>query len=313
LFVVHAYFSVYQRGLGPEELDAEKGNIRKRIEVLKSGLSEIEKIEGIAAEDIALLNKELTKQLAEETAKQTQLRIDATLQTLSAIQEITNVFGDLAQQAADEKADREKARLEAERATYSQELIDKFNAEVKTEGMTEEEKQRIKETFLEQYKKNEKEYTDAVEQEEEKRKKAAIGAAIVDKALSASIAAINSFVAFTGALKGFSDLGPLAYIHAGAILAAGLAQQAKILATPIRAETGGRFMVPDTGGGIDSVYMRVNAGETVDVTPRGEGASPYIIHNVLMIERRVIYDVVNEGVRSGDIRPWGKLIGSWYR
>jgi hypothetical protein len=66
-------------------------------------------------------------------------------------------------------------------------------------------------------------------------------------------------------------------------------------------------MVPDTGGGVDGSYMRVNAGETVDVMPRGEDSSPYVIHNVLMIERRVIYDVVNEGVRSGDIRPWANL------
>jgi tape measure domain-containing protein len=290
-----------------EKLDAEKGNTKKRIELLKSGLGEIEHIEGITAEQIASLNKELTKQIAAETAQQKQIRIDTTLQALSAIQDLTNVFGDLAQQAADEKAEREKVRLEAEKAANSQALIDKFNEEVKTEGMTEEEKQRIKKEFLAQYKKNEEEYTTAVEREEEKRKQAAVGAAIADKALSASIAAINSFVAFTGALAAYAELGPIAYIQAGAILAAGLAQQAKIIATPIKAETGGRFMVPDTGGGVDRAYMQVNAGETVEVMPRGEDAYPYVIHNVLMIERRVIYDVVNEGIRSGDIRPWENL------
>lgn len=289
-----------------EKLDAEKGNTKKRIELLKSGLQEIEQIEGITADQIAVLHKELTKQITEETAQQKQIRIDTTLQTLSAIQDLTNVFGDIAQQAADEKAEREKVRLEAEKAANSQALIDQFNEKIKTEGMTEEEKQRIKAQFLEQYKKNEEDYTAAVKREEENRKQAAVGAAIVDKALSASIAAINSFVAFTGALAAYSELGPLAYVQAGAILAAGLAQQAKIIATPISAETGGRFMVPDTGG-VDSAYMRVNPGETVDVTPRGEGASPYVIHNVLMIERRVIYDVVNEGVRSGEIRPWANL------
>lgn len=297
--------AAFKKSLG-EKLEAEKGNTKKRIELLKSGLGEIEAIEGITAEQIALLHKELTKQIEEETAKQKQLRIDTTLQALSAIQDLTNVFGDIAQQRADEKAEREKARLESAKATRSQELIDKFNDEVKTEGMTEEEKQLIKENFLAQYKKNEEDYTAAVEREEEKRKEAAIGAAIADKALSSSIAAINSFVAFTGALAAFAGT-PIAYIQAGAILAAGLAQQAKIIATPIKAETGGRFMVPDTGGGVDRAYMQVNAGEEIAVTPRGEGASPYVIHNVLMIERRVIYDVVNEGIRSGDIRPWANL------
>jgi tape measure domain-containing protein len=291
-----------------EKLEAERGNIKGRIAVLQNGLQEIETIEGITAEQIAALHKELTKQIEEETAKQKRARIDTTLQTLSAIQELNSVFGDIAQQAADEKAEREKARLEAEKASKSRALIEEFDAQIKAEENTDEEKQRIKKQFLAEYKKNEEDYTASVEREEEKRKEAAKQAAIADKALSSAMAGINSFVAFTGALAAFAELGPLAYVQAGAILAAGLAQQAKIIATPITAETGGRFMVPDTGGRVDGAYMRVNADEVVDVTPRGESASPYVVHNVLMIERRVIYDVVNEGFDSGDIRrPWENL------
>jgi hypothetical protein len=206
LFKVMHYIAAFKKSL-EEKLDAEDGNIKKRIEVLQNGLNKTENIEEVSKEKIAALNKELTKQIEAETAKQNQARIDTTLQTLSAIQDLTNVFGEITQQAADEKAEREIARLESEKAVRSQALIDQFNEEVKTEGMTEEEKQRIKEQFLDQFKQNEEDYTAAIEKEEEKRKQAAVGAAIVDKALSASIAAINSFVAFTGALAAYSELG----------------------------------------------------------------------------------------------------------
>jgi hypothetical protein len=286
-----------------EKLDAEKGYIRKRIEVLKNGINEIESIEGISAEQRAQLEKELSDRIKEEAEKQKQLRIDFTMESLSAVQEITGVFTDIARQKADEEAERETARLEAEKASKAESLIDTFNKEIKAADMTEEAKQQLKETFLAQYKKNEKDYTAAIEQEEEKRKEAAKKAAIADKAISAATAAVNSYMAFTGVLAAEAPLGPVvAAIQAGSILALGLAQQAKILSTPIAAETGGRFMVPNTGGGVDGGYLRVNSDEVVDVTPRGESASPYVIHNVLMIEHQVVYDVVNEGIRSGDIR-----------
>ncbi|MDR0374412.1 MAG: tape measure protein [Treponema sp.] len=290
-----------------ERLEAENGNVKNRIAVLKAAANEIVNIEQATDEQRALLEKELTRRIEEEAAKQKQSRIDAALQSLGAVQELTNLFGDMAQQAADEKAEREAARLESEKAAKSKALIEGFNRDIKAEEMTDEAKQQLKEQFLAQYKKNEEDYTKAVEEEEEKRKAAAKGAAEVDKALSAATAAINSYKAFTGALAAFSSLGPFAYIPAGAMLAAGLAQQAKILSTPVTAETGGRFMAPDAGGGVDNNWMRINDGEVVDVTPRGESASPYVVHNVLMVERRVIYDVVNEGVRSGDIRPWANL------
>jgi tape measure domain-containing protein len=287
-----------------EELDAQRGNIKQRIEILKNGLNEVEKTEGISAENIKLIQKDLTNQIAAETAAQKQMRIDTTLQALSAVQDLTNVFGDIARQQADEKAAQNTARLEAEKVANSKALIDKYNEEISVEGMTEEEKQRIKEQFLDLYKDNEKDYTDAIKEEEEKRKNAAKEAAIVDKVLSAATAGINSFVAFTGALAAYAELGPIAYVQAGAILAAGLAQQAKIVATPITAETGGRFVVPDAPG-VDGVGLRVNPGEEINVTPRGEDSFPYVIHNVLMMDRRILYEAVNDGIRSGDIIPLG--------
>jgi hypothetical protein len=59
-------------------------------------------------------------------------------------------------------------------------------------------------------------------------------------------------------------------VAAASVLAAGIAQQIKINSTPIpSAETGGRFIVPNNSG-VDSVGLKVNPGEQIDVTPRGQ-------------------------------------------
>ena len=215
--------------------------------------------------------------------------------------DITNLFGDLERQRAEQRYEEEKARLEQEKEDRTRELMDEYNESIKAEGITDEEKDRLKKDLIANYKQYEEDYTKSLEDEEEKRKNAARGAAIVDKALSASMAAINSFVAFTEALKGQAKFGAIAIIQAGAILTAGLAQQAKIIATPVSAETGGRFTAPDTGG-VDGAYYRFNQGEEINVSPRGE-RDGRVTHYIFQIEKRVIFDVVNEGIRSGVIRP----------
>jgi tape measure domain-containing protein len=126
------------------------------------------------------------------------------------------------------------------------------------------------------------------------------GLAITAKALSAAQAGINSYLAFT---KTLADGGPypLNIVNAAAALASGLAQQVAIWSTPIpSAETGGRFIVPDVSPRVDSAMMRLNPGETVDVTPRGEsgGGSQRI---TVMLDRQPLFDVINDGIRSGDI------------
>jgi hypothetical protein len=125
------------------------------------------------------------------------------------------------------------------------------------------------------------------------------GAAVAMKALSASEAAINSYLAFTKALA--SAAPPFNFILAAGTLAAGLAQQIKILSTPIpSAETGGRFIVPNSAGS-DSGLMRVNQGEEVEVTPRGMTGFTRTQNITVQIEKQTIFDVVNDGIRGGDI------------
>jgi hypothetical protein len=126
---------------------------------------------------------------------------------------------------------------------------------------------------------------------------------IVEKAAAAAQAAINSYLAFTEVLSDPSYIGRpwQRAIDAGVILAAGLAQQASIISTAIpSAETGGRFIVPNSVGS-DSQYMRVNQGEEVEVTPRGMTGFNETQNITVQIEKETIFSIINEGIRSGDI------------
>jgi len=68
----------------------------------------------------------------------------------------------------------------------------------------------------------------------------------------------------------------------------------------LSAETGGRFTVPDNAGSArgDSQNIRVNPGETIDVTPRGEGRK-LVVNNYL--DKRLLWSVTQEGIDSGEI------------
>jgi hypothetical protein len=125
-----------------------------------------------------------------------------------------------------------------------------------------------------------------------------IGLLIMEKAAASAQALINSYLAFTNALATVPF--PFNYVAAAGVLASGIAQQVKILSTPIpSAETGGRFIVPN-GVGSDSQIMRVNPGEEIDVTPRGMvGNNSQNI--IVQIDKQPIFDIVNDGIRSGDI------------
>jgi hypothetical protein len=129
--------------------------------------------------------------------------------------------------------------------------------------------------------------------------KHSIGLLIISKAAASAEAAINSYLAFTKTLAAYP--APFNYVAAAGVLASGLAQQIKIASTVIpSAETGGRFIVPNSIGS-DSTYMRVNSGEEVDITPRGMTGFNKPQNIIVQIEKETIFAVVNDGLRSGDI------------
>ena len=126
--------------------------------------------------------------------------------------------------------------------------------------------------------------------------------AIAIKAFSAAEAAINSYLAFTQVLADPSFIGrPIARgISAAAALTAGLAQQVKILATPIPAFADGGI-VPGSSFSGDNVLARVNSGEEVLTRddPRhalNNGGGQTI--NV-MLDRKVLVRAVVDGVNAG--------------
>ncbi|MDR1926613.1 MAG: hypothetical protein LBQ13_02900 [Endomicrobium sp.] len=125
------------------------------------------------------------------------------------------------------------------------------------------------------------------------------GLAILEKSMAAAQAAINSYLAFTNALATVPF--PFNYVAAAGVLASGIAQQVKILSTPIpSAETGGRFIVPHSVGS-DSSLMRVNSDEEVEITPRGMTGYSGQQRIIVEIEKQPIFDIVNEGIGTGDI------------
>jgi hypothetical protein len=83
----------------------------------------------------------------------------------------------------------------------------------------------------------------------------------------------------------------------------GAVQAAAIKAQPIpSAESGGRFTVPDNPANSrgDSQVMRVNPGEEVDVTPRGESGT---IQNIsVALDGSVLITYINRKIESGEIR-----------
>jgi hypothetical protein len=122
---------------------------------------------------------------------------------------------------------------------------------------------------------------------------------IIEKAAASAQAAINSYLAFTNALATVPY--PFNYVAAAGVLASGIAQQIKIMSTAIpSAETGGRFIVPNSVGS-DSSLMRVNSGEEVEVTPRGMTGFNKAQNIIVQIEKQTIFDVINDGIRSGDV------------
>ena len=130
----------------------------------------------------------------------------------------------------------------------------------------------------------------------------------MQKGVAAAEAGIHSYLAFTKALA--SGVPPYNYAAASGVLAAGLAQQIKIMSTPIpstpipsniqSAETGGRFIVPNSTG-VDSALLRVNQGEAAEITPRGMTGRKESFNFNFMMDGRVFAEIINKLARSGEI------------
>jgi hypothetical protein len=138
---------------------------------------------------------------------------------------------------------------------------------------------------------------------DKKRKEEAKRAAIFNRALALAQVPIDTARAV---MKAIADFGPppspLGIAGIASASAVGTAQLAALMATPIpSAETGGRFVVPDTASGVDGGLLRVNRGEEVNVTPRGDVSEGRVIHLVVNLDGQPIIDFMNRKLRSGDV------------
>jgi len=126
--------------------------------------------------------------------------------------------------------------------------------------------------------------------------------------LAIAEAAINSKLAFTRALA--SAPWPINIAAAAGALAAGMAQKVRIVSTPIpSAETGGRFIVPNTNS-VDGALMRVNQGEVAEITPRGEADRQESFNFNLIVDSQVFASITNKLARSGELNEL-RLAGNY--
>jgi tape measure domain-containing protein len=125
------------------------------------------------------------------------------------------------------------------------------------------------------------------------------GLAVAQKAVMTAQAVMQTYAAANAALA--SGPPPWNFIQMAAVIAAGLANVIKITTTKIpSAETGGRFIVPESNRVDDKLY-RFNGGEEIDVTPRGETGNGRPQSFIFKIGEQTIFDIVNHGLRTGDI------------
>ena len=65
-------------------------------------------------------------------------------------------------------------------------------------------------------------------------------------------------------------------------------------------ETGGRFIVPNNMG-VDNVGLRVNSGEQIDVTPRGETGMNESFNFNFVIDGSIFAEIINRQARRGEL------------
>lgn len=161
-----------------------------------------------------------------------------------------------------------------------------FQAELDSTSATDSEKEKMQKAY--EKKKAKIEYDAAM-----KSWRLSLAAGVVDGA-RAILSALNT--------KPFIPAG----IAAGAVATALTGIQLATLKASkptMSAESGGNFVVPgnpESSRG-DSQLMRVNPGENVSVTPRGESGSGRSLTVVVQIDRRTLYKTTQEGIDSGEI------------
>jgi tape measure domain-containing protein len=296
-----------------EEGDAELEAINEVIEAETEAARESVAAAAEAAAQKAVIAEAEAATLAQKLAgmKQTEAQYQQ-----EAIGEFSKYLEDRmnAQFAADE-LDFEQQKLQAE---AKKEFLAQQIAEIQAmEDFSDEEKLLAKQALAEQVKKIDKDVAENEKKLDEQRLAATktlysgmrdlllagLGetraAAIAERIIASAEAGINTALAATKALA--SAPPPMNFAAAAGVVAAGVAQQIKIHSTPIpSAETGGRFIMPQTATGVDGGLLRMNQGEVADITPRGgvsEGGARIIIN----LDGRPIVDLMNVNLRSGDI------------
>lgn len=123
--------------------------------------------------------------------------------------------------------------------------------------------------------------------------------AILSKAVAMAEAGINTALAATKALA--SAPPPWNIIQMAGVVAAGVAQQINIAKTAIpSAETGGRFIVPNSTG-VDSALLRVNQGEVAEITPRGMTGQKESFNFNFLFDGHVFSEIINKQARAGEL------------
>lgn len=127
-------------------------------------------------------------------------------------------------------------------------------------------------------------------------------AAIAGRAIASFEAGINSYLAFTKALNDPTPMPTaLRAAQATGILMSGLAQQIKINSAPLpSAETGGRFIVPNSTG-VDGTLMKLNKGEVAEITPRGMTGQSESFNFNLLVDGKVFSEIINKQARAGEL------------
>lgn len=234
-------------------------------------IAELTKI-GIAEKELLIMTAEqrITEIQRVENEKRRQLTIATTGQILESFSSIISAVSDL--RSAD--VDNQIAMLE-----------DQNKRELDNQKLTEEQKIKLKSNF--EKKKARLEFEGALKiWRLEKLGAIASGAKVI----------LNGFNT-----KPFLPAGIIAGAAASVIAGIQIASVNK--AKPrLSAETGGSFVVPNNpaSGRLDSGLLRVNPGEQVDVTPRGEDAGRKTIVNV-QLDKRLLYSVMQEGFDNGEI------------
>ena len=235
---------------------------------------------------------------AEEEAKQE--RIARAQETAQLIMDVVSSMTDLTRAVNARK--REEEETEAQTA-YDAEIA-RLEAEAarkkEVEDLSAEELKAI-DADLAESKKATKEKLDAelaaAQKKEKERNRAA---AVADRVVSIAQATIQAGLAVTKALA--SAPPPANFVLAGAVGTAAALQTAAMIATPIpSAETGGRFVVPDTSPGVDGVGFMVNPGEEIDVTPRGMSGAPLSVNLNLIWDMQVLARAINYLARAGEL------------